>query len=302
MKNMKPMLGVAVDSFDKLTYPLLCSAKIDGVRCLIKDGVALSRSLKPIPNKYIQQWVEDNAEILEGLDGELVVGNAFSPTVFNTTTSGVMSREGEPDFQYIVFDTWNSLSENGSVVAMDRYLKLKDISPDLPSRANVLLKKVVNSPEEAKEYEEQLLEIGAEGMMVQGLHAGYKFGRSTVKEQKLLKVKRFTDSEYKVVGFEEKMHNANEAKVNAIGNTERSSHKENLVPCNTLGALILRAADGTTFNCGTGFTDEQRDEIWNNRDSLIGKLAKIKSFEIGTGYIKPRFPVFLGFRSEEDMS
>ena len=302
MKNMKPMLGVAVDSFDKLTYPLLCSAKIDGVRCLIKDGVALSRSLKPIPNKYIQQWVKENAETLEGLDGELVVGNAFSPTVFNTTTSGVMSREGEPDFKYIVFDTWNSLSENGSVVALDRYLKLKYISPNLPSRANVLLKKVVNSPEEAKEYEGQLLEIGAEGMMVQGLHAGYKFGRSTVKEQKLLKVKRFTDSEYEVVGFEEKMHNANEAKVNAVGNTERSSHKENLIPCNTLGALILRAADGTTFNCGTGFTDEQRDEIWNNRDSLIGKLAKIKSFEIGTGYIKPRFPVFLGFRSEEDMS
>lgn len=301
MKNMKPMLGVAVDSFDKLTYPLLCSAKIDGVRCLIKDGVALSRSLKPIPNKYIQQWVKDNAEILEGLDGELVVGNAFSPTVFNTTTSGVMSREGEPDFQYIVFDIWDSLSENGSVVALDRYLKLKDISPDLPGRANVLLKKVVNSPEEAKAYEEELLGIGAEGMMVQGLHAGYKFGRSTVKEQKLLKVKRFTDSEYEVVGFEEKMHNANEAKVNAVGNTERSSHKENLVPCNTLGALILRAADGTTFNCGTGFTDEQREEIWKNRHSLLGKLAKIKSFEIGVVQ-KPRFPVFLGFRSEEDMS
>lgn len=301
MKNMKPMLGVAVDSFDKLTYPLLCSAKIDGVRCLIKDGVALSRSLKSIPNKYIQQWVKDNAEILEGLDGELVVGNAFSPTVFNTTTSGVMSRQGEPDFQYIVFDIWNSLSENGSVVALDRYLKLKDISPDLPNRANVLLKKVVNSPEEAKVYEEELLEIGAEGMMVQCPHAGYKFGRSTVKEQKLLKVKRFTDSEYEVVGFEEKMHNANEAKVNAVGNTERSSHKENLIPCNTLGALILQAADGTTFNCGTGFTDEQRDEIWNNRGSLIGKLAKIKSFEIGVVQ-KPRFPVFLGFRSEEDMS
>lgn len=301
MKNMKPMLGVAVNSFDKLTYPLLCSAKIDGVRCLIKDGVALSRSLKPIPNKYIQQWVKENAEILEGLDGELVVGNAFSPTAFNTTTSGVMTREGEPDFQYIVFDIWNSLSENGSVVALDRYMKLKDISTDLPNRADVLLKKVINSPEGAKKYEEQLLEIGAEGMMVQGLHAGYKFGRSTVKEQKLLKVKRFTDSEYEVVGFEERMHNTNEAKVNAVGNTERSSHKENLVPCNTLGALILRAADGTTFNCGTGFTDEQRDEIWKNRHSLGGKFAKIKSFEIGVVQ-KPRFPVFLGFRSEEDIS
>lgn len=299
MKNMKPMLGVAVDSFDKLTYPLLCSAKIDGVRCLIKDGVALSRSLKPIPNKYIQQWVKENAETLEGLDGELVVGNAFSPTVFNTTTSGVMSREGEPDFQYIVFDIWNSLSENA---ALDRYLKLKDISPDLPNRANVLLKKVVNSPEEAKEYEEQLLEIGAEGMMVQGLHAGYKFGRSTVKEQKLLKVKRFTDSEYEVVGFEEKMHNANEAKINEVGNTERSSHKENMVPMNTLGALVLRMENGETFNCGTGFDDSTRKYIWENRESLVGKLAKIKHFEIGTGYIKPRFPVFLGFRSEEDMS
>ena len=300
MKNMKPMLGVAVDSFDKLTYPLLCSAKIDGVRCLIKDGVALSRSLKPIPNKYIQRWVKENAETLEGLDGELVVGNPFSPTVFNTTTSGVMSRDGEPDFRFMVFDLWKSGDSYG-LTAIDRYLKTKEMSHKLPGKALLLFKKVVNSPEEAKDYEEQLLGIGAEGMMVQGIHAGYKFGRSTVKEQKLLKVKRFTDSEYEVVGFEEKMHNANEAKVNAVGNTERSSHKENLIPCNTLGALILRAADGTTFNCGTGFTDEQRDEIWNNRHSLIGKLAKIKSFEIGVVQ-KPRFPVFLGFRNEGDMS
>jgi len=67
----------------------------------------------------------------------------------------------------------------------------------------------------------------------------------------------------------------------------------------TLGALVLKH-DAGPFRCGTGFTDEQRAHIWANRESLMGRMAKIKHFEIGVKDL-PRFPVFLGFRAEEDM-
>jgi DNA ligase-1 len=120
-----------------------------------------------------------------------------------------------------------------------------------------------------------------------------------LKEGTLLKLKRFVDSEYEIVGFEERMHNGNEATKDELGNTKRSSHQENKVGRGDLGALVLRC-DAGTFNCGTGFTDAMRAEIWANRDGYLGKLAKVKSFLIGVKTL-PRFPTFLGFRAPEDM-
>jgi DNA ligase-1 len=122
-----------------------------------------------------------------------------------------------------------------------------------------------------------------------------------VKEGILGKLKCFTDAEYEVVGFQERMHNGNEATVNALGHTERSSHKENKIGRGDLGALVCRTADGLEFNVGTGFDDQLRRWIWDNRENLHGKLVKVKSFLIGVKDA-PRFPVFLGFRDPIDMS
>jgi len=50
------MLSATVEDTALLSYPLLASVKIDGVRCIIRDGVAMSRSMKPIPNASVQAW------------------------------------------------------------------------------------------------------------------------------------------------------------------------------------------------------------------------------------------------------
>ena len=61
--TFKPMLlPRETPDLDKLQYPIIASAKLDGIRCLIKDGVALSRTLKPIPNKSIQAWAQKYAD------------------------------------------------------------------------------------------------------------------------------------------------------------------------------------------------------------------------------------------------
>ena len=57
---------------------------------------------------------------------------------------------------------------------------------------------------------------------------------------------------------------------------------------------------GIEFGVGSGFTDEQRNALWASKESLVGKLAKVKFFEVGIKEA-PRFPVFLGFRSEIDL-
>lgn len=285
MKKVKPMLAVEVD-LDKLRYPCIASPKLDGIRCLIKDGVVVSRSLKPIRNKHVQSMFSS----LEGFDGELIVGDPVASDVFQKTTSGVMSIEGEPDVTYHVFDKWDV---EGSYE--DRLFGLCD----LPKGCALVQSTWCHNREELLSCYDKYISQGYEGVMVRDPSKPYKFGRATVNSQELLKLKPFVDDEFKVVGFTERMHNSNEAVRNELGNLERSSAKDGLVPTNSLGALIVEYGE-TTFEVGTGFTDEQRKDIWLNQDDYLGKLVKVRYQEIGI-LDKPRFPSFQGFRHEDDL-
>src|SRR5574340_811751 len=97
--GFRPMLASPVD-FDKLKYDdLYLSPKLDGIRAVVIDGVVMSRSLKPIPNRHVQKRFRH----LEYYDGELIVGPANSPTVYRDTNSGVMAKDGDPDVRFHVF-------------------------------------------------------------------------------------------------------------------------------------------------------------------------------------------------------
>lgn len=69
---MKPMLSATLEDPLRLTWPVLGSPKLDGLRCIIKDGMALSRNLKPFRNKFVQEQL---STLPNGLDGELIVGS-----------------------------------------------------------------------------------------------------------------------------------------------------------------------------------------------------------------------------------
>ena len=286
---MKPLLAYTVEDTSTLKYPLFASVKIDGIRCLVIDSVAYSRNMKPIKNEYVQKCI--GKPEYNGLDGELIVGDIFAKDCYRQTNSGVMSKDGEPDFKFYVFDRWDM----GNFKFETRYTNI----PKLPF-VEIVSQWEMNSEGELLMFETELLEKGAEGVMVRSVDGIYKNGRSTAKDGILGKVKRFSDAEYRIVGFVERMHNANEATRNELGYIERSSHKDNLVGRGDLGALVLETADGQKFNCGTGFDDALRAEIWANKDAYIGRMAKVKSFLIGVKDL-PRFPVFISFRDEADL-
>ncbi len=290
-ENFKPLLAVNTD-FGKLTYPKFLSPKLDGIRAIVFGGTIYSRNLKPIPNRYIQSVVAEHAEFLEGLDGELIVGNPTDPRCFNISTSGIMTHDGEPDFKFYVFDR---VAEGGFG---DRF-SLDPNFDDIPEFVSVVPQFLIKNLDELNTLEQICVEKGYEGVMLKDPNGLYKFGRATARSQELLKVKRFEDCELEVVGFEERMHNANEATTNALGHTERSSHKANMIARGDLGALICKFGDDTV-NVGSGFTDEDRFEIWQNRESYLGKLAKIKHQPAGAKD-KLRFPVFIGWRNENDL-
>ena len=293
MTMIKPMLGVAVDT-TKLVCPVYASPKLDGIRVIIKDGKVLSRNGKLIPNLFIQSLLKT----YHGLDGELIVGHPTHPNVFQLTTSGVMSIEGTPNVRLYVFDCW--YAEGGIDTRYNEVLKITQNSPI--SDIEVVPQIIVNSLEELYKFEEECLAKGYEGVMLRYPNAKYKNGRSTIKEGALLKLKRFSDSEAYVLGMEPLLRNHNEAVKNALGHTERSSHKDNMVADSLLGALHVKDIHtGVEFSIGSGFTEEQRIDIWNKQISVIGSIVKYKYFEVGVKD-KPRFPVFCGLRHFNDIS
>lgn len=296
--NFKPLLAATVQSIEDLSYPLLASPKLDGIRCLIVDGEAVSRSLKPIPNKFIR----DCLRYLPAFDGELIVGNPTDPKCFQKSTSGVMSQEGEPDFTFFVFDQWDVGQE---VDFRNRTRSLvtwfRRFGAELARRASLVIQQPVDSAESLGAYEEVAVAAGWEGVMVRSFSGAYKHGRSTLRDGILGKVKRFDDMEAEIVGFEELMRNGNEQTRDALGHAERSTAKDGLIPAGTLGALICKSPKfADTFKIGTGFDAEQRARIWAGRDLSLGSFVKFKHQPAGAKD-KPRFPVFLGFRSAEDM-
>lgn len=290
MPNIKPMLAAtSTEDLDALRYPLVASPKLDGIRCLIRDGVAMSRTLKPIPNRYIQAWAERWKYPLEGLDGELVVGPPNDPSTMRRTVSGVMSVEGEPEFTFFVFDHWGR-----GETSFSAFLAEPPALTGIP-RAMLHEHETVERASHLADLETRVLLEGYEGLILRDPNSPYKHGRSTLKQGWMVKLKRFETNEAIVVGYEELMHNQNEAKINALGLTERSTHQENKVGGGVLGSLVVEFG-GVQFNIGSGFTAAERQLLWAQKESLLGRAVTFKSFPIGVKE-KPRHPVFVAFRS-----
>ncbi|MCK9587934.1 MAG: hypothetical protein M0Q93_01060 [Terrimicrobiaceae bacterium] len=293
----KPMLAGKCESVNNLKFPVLGTPKLDGIRCLIREGgEVVSRNFKPIPNLFVRRVLGGvHGCGIPGMDGELMIRGTNS---FQAVSSGVMSQDGTPDFEYWVFDhVASDLLEAYSA----RMARLEILAAGMaPMRIRPVLPVKLKNVEELLAYEEKCLAEGFEGIMVRTPNSPYKCGRSSEREGYLLKVKRFDDAEATVIGFKERLHNSNEATKDELGRTKRSSHQENMVPMGTLGALCCRTKDGVEFDIGTGFDDALRAKLWASRDTLKGKLVKYKSQPTGVKD-KPRFPVFLGFRSEDDI-
>lgn len=277
---MKAMLAYnKIPKLEEIRLPKLVSDKMDGIRCLMVNGVAMSRNNKPIPNKWVQQslgWLN-----LHGLDGELMLKEGD----FNDAQSAFMSQSGQPNFYYAVFDSFLNLNRPFS----NRLCQAQLIVTDLDSP---LVEYVKHTFVEDITYLDFLYEHaiadGYEGLILRDPDAPYKQGRSTFKQQWMMKLKPEEDAEGIIVGFEELMHN-----------TDTSTKKlENMVGGDTLGAFLIKWKDKTLHvGTGKGLTHERRKHFWVNREKYLGKTMTFAYQELSK-YGVPRFPRFKGIRGD----
>jgi DNA ligase-1 len=234
-----------------------------------KEFVGLEHVLEDIKK------IIDVDDTIEFLDGELFAEKTEFSDIQGTVVSNVnYTQEDKNRIKYNIFavggDKFNATE--------DMQLKLINLAENhrYPNLNYILAQKIQNDAQKIRDMAKMYVDDGYEGIMLRHPKTSYEFKRS----DSLLKFKFFDEADLDVVGM-----------VEGAGKYE-----------GMLGALVCNGViDGKYIETevGTGFTDDQRNEFWLNKDTLVGRLAEIKFQEISsdsTGKFSLRFPVFLKFK------
>lgn len=313
---MKPLLATDYDE-SRLVFPIGVQPKIDGVRGLTTEGCLTGRSLKK--HKNIFTTARYSLPEYAMFDGELAAEDERHPDLCRLTTSAVGTIKGEPYTIWHVFDTLNKHVVKAPY--FERWQWLQNHISSEHRRGNMQFARAVGmviipTLADLQAQHAVNMELGYEGSILRNLHGRHKEGRSTVLEGLLLRIKDFIEAEFKITGVTEGDANGNEAQINELGQTFRSSHQENKVPNGMVGSfqgtLINDVLDpwtgrlllhrGQEINVSPGkMNHEQRRWFFLNTHLIIGQIGKFKLFPKGIKD-KPRFPTFVSLRSPEDMS
>jgi DNA ligase-1 len=288
-----PSESITDEQLKYIRYPIVGSAKIDGYRCVVDEDGPLTSSHKRFPNHFINDELSD--PIYRGMDGELLVGLPNDPNAYNNS-SQIMSINGQPDFRFYVFDDF----KYGNYTYKERWLerKLQD-----QGRLVILEQRIIESYEDVIAYEQEMLDQGYEGSMIRTIESLYKEGRCSFRDMSIFKRKPFVECEAVIVGFVEGLQNLNEPQMNETGHMRRSSHQANKVPKGTLGSFELRSPLWSlTFHSGLGegFTQEDKQEVWNHRNEYLGRVVTVKYQKYGSRN-RPRISSVIKIRSKFEL-
>lgn len=299
--------GGTEKNYGLIKFPLDCSVKYDGIRMLEYGGQMVTRSLKPVRNAHVQAQTKLLIEAaadhgLKGLDGEITVGPPNHPNLMQHTSSGVMSAAGTPEFEFYAFDTY----QHGQQPFEERTARVAEFCHAVGNQfpwLRYVPSVRVETLEEFLQYEAEQVALGYEGIMGRRPSGHYKMGRSTMRENILMAMKRFVDDEALVLEYREELENTNEATENALGHTERSSHQENLLPKGRMGTMLAVSLNfEKTFwlGGGRGITHALRQEVWDHPERFQWRIANYVYQHVGVKE-RPRLPRFKSWRAWEDL-
>jgi ATP-dependent DNA ligase len=256
-----PMLAQDYDKRkDKVKFPILSQPKLDGIRCVVKSDGMWTRNGKEIisaPHVYenLKHIFDTQPDLI--LDGELYTSNR--DVDFNTIISCVRkTKPTQSDLdlsaQYIEYWMYDIVNDNDQGYE-GRYEDLLDLKQEF--NLDPFIYKVIATYElpDAKHVDEQLshyIEQGFEGQILRDPNTPYENKRSNG----LLKHKTFFDEEFDIIGYAE-----------GVGKFS--------------GKLATLKVDvnGVQVDCTINGTMGYLEELFEIKDSLIGKKATVKYFE-----------------------
>ena len=315
-KKFKPMLLPNQEvNTASLSYPYLCSTKLDGIRVLFYKGQILTRSLKQLPNKQLRERFEPIRQFSEEynitLDGEIY----SHELTFQEIISFCMTHDLEDK---------KSIKKNGKVLTIPEHLKFYcfdyieednfdepfykryvntiKIDGAFPRLATRVYHKTVNNPREIEEYFDEVLEQGYEGLVLRSMGSKYKCGRATIKENLAYKIKPFRTIDAQIKGIVQatEVDPTAEKKVNELGRSVTSKKKNDRILINKASAFIVDY-HGQDLKVTLSMTDEDKTDVWENQSNYIGKWVEYKYLAIGMkdGGL-PRHPTTIRMRKDKE--
>ena len=304
MKKFKPFLAPnKIVDIHTLKYPLLASFKLDGIRCIIKDGEMCSRSLKPINNvklhekfKQLKQFTINEAHLKPILDGELLARsmpfNALSGTV------RASDRELPEDMYFYLFDSViNEQYDTKFILRTEQLNKLGLMYPDL---IKIVEQKLVHTSEQVEEYFQEALDFGCDGLILHSLDGKYKCGRGTINEGIIYKMKPYLTFDAKIIDVIQstKVNPNAEKKINELGRSVTSKKKEDRILIDKACDFVVMHEGEAELKVMIAMTDEEKKEVWKNKESYIGRYIEYKGLMVGAKDL-PRHPVYLRMRDDK---
>lgn len=281
-KDLIPVFDVQLAKpFEKFYNDVALEVKLDGCRLAVfKQNGQVTMFTR---NGKLVEGFNDIAENIKRLpidnivfDGEIIgkdytdtMNKLFTKTkdkqatymIFDMITPQEFQR-GESDFDY-----W---TRKQGLINLRKGIDLRQF----PSLHFVEPIKILNNPtiEQLEEVMNSVVCDGYEGIMIKTLDSKYKRKRSYDWQ----KLKPFESDEFKIIGFEE-------------GDGQLK---------NTLGKVIIDV-NGTQVGVGSGFSFEDRDKIWNNKNEYLDKLIEVQYQEkiAKTGAL--RFPTVKSLRLDK---
>lgn len=274
-------------------YPLkqntwIClEEKLNGINCSDLNNIMLSRQGKELSNlgHIIEQL---NQLSFKGYyyNGELVrknVDNITNGENFRLTTSIVNSdAEDKTMIDFIVFDLLpiEEFYQGKSKLKYKERLKLlKQLKQETEEKGllNLNIPKIYYEGTDINVIDEYLDLATQEDK--EGLMAIKDCEWKNKRHQGILKVKKFLTADCTITGYEE-----GDGKYKGL-----------------LGSFIIDYK-GNKVNVGSGYTDEQRQEYWNNKDKYINRVLEVKfkeeTMDKKTKLISLQFPTFVCIREE----
>lgn len=283
------MLGTPIDKVKlKGDEWISISRKLNGTRCAFIGDKCMTRQgkeykgLNHIINDIKKIGYEDHF-----IDGELLYKNSeglSDSEAFQKGTGIAMSKdENKQDLKLVVFDLfpleefWNGKSRN-TYENRRKALNVFDLClQDVCCKNIEVVRQLYYGTDHSQIWKwlDYAEENDWEGIML-NLDTPYECKRT----KNLIKVKKFFSCDIKCTGIEE-------------GSGRNKG---------TLGALICDYK-GNKVNVGSGFSDEDRKQIWQHPEDVIGKIISVKYKEETKnkdGGISIQFPVFEAVRFDKN--
>ena len=254
------------------------SRKLDGLRCICRiddqgDARFYSRSGKEFHTlDVLKASVKKEGLVSRIFDGEICIMNGELEDFTEITKQYNRKNHTIKNPKFFIFDSLTLEEFDSGTSTRTLYDRILEVRiPD--EHFEVLDQKVVYSDKSVLSALDEAVEKGQEGVILRK-NAFYKGKRSN----DLLKVKKFSDAEYKVLGV--------------VFGSMRFLEAGRDIARETLSAVVIEHK-GYKVQVGSGFSKEQRAEYYKDPTKITGKVITVRYFEESknqTGGMSLRFP------------